>query len=208
MSEKTEISRADIITMQAYAAERDERRRRITALKHNRRVAVGPDATFYFENYQTMWHQVHEMLYIEGGGDDQIDDELNAYNPLIPKGQELVATLMFEIDDEHRRKHFLAGLGGVETAISIRLSAAANAAAIIPASAETDVDRATAEGKASAVQFLHFPFTPAQITRFRDPATEVVLAINHQKYGHMTILSAPVRASLAADFFDPSGRTP
>ena len=72
---------------------------RIAAIKQNRRVEVGPFATFYFENYDTMWHQVHEMLHIERGGEAQIADELEAYNPLIPQGDELIATVMFEIED-------------------------------------------------------------------------------------------------------------
>ena len=105
--------------MEDYARTRKARRRSITALKKNRRVAVGPDATFYFECFGTIWHQVHEMLYIEGGGEDQIAGELKAYNPLVPKGRELVATLMFEIDDAVRRDRILGGLGGVEETVSL-----------------------------------------------------------------------------------------
>ena len=82
-----------------YAAIRSEQRKRITEIKRHRRLEVGPFATFYFENYETMRHQVQEMLHIEKGGDAQIEDELAAYNPLIPQGKELVATVMFEIDD-------------------------------------------------------------------------------------------------------------
>ena len=114
MAQKTEISRDDLMSMTNYEAERKERRTKMTALKRNRRISIGPDATFYFESYATMFHQIHEMLWIEKGGEAQISDELEAYNPLIPKGRELVATLMFEIDDENRRARFLAGLGGVE----------------------------------------------------------------------------------------------
>ncbi len=75
--------------------------------KRHRRLEVGPDCTFYFENFETMWNQVHEMLFIEKGGEAQIADELSAYNPLVPKGRELVATVMFEIDDPVRRAAFL-----------------------------------------------------------------------------------------------------
>src|SRR6185437_1915776 len=103
MPEKRRITRADIMPLADYTRERAERRRRITEVKRKRRVAVGPFATFYFENYETMWQQIHEMLYIEKGGEEQIEDELRAYNPLIPQGNELVATVMFEIDDAVRR---------------------------------------------------------------------------------------------------------
>ena len=94
MMPKHEITRTDIMDRAAYAAIRAERRRAVTEMKKNRRISVGPDATFYFENFETMFHQVHEMLYIEKGGEDQIADELAAYNPMIPNGRELVTTIM------------------------------------------------------------------------------------------------------------------
>ena len=106
MPAKHEITNDDIMARDDYIAVRPARKREITAIKKNRRVSVGPDATFYFESYDTMLHQVQEMLYIEKGGDDQIEDELSAYNPLIPNGRELVATLMFEIDEPVRRESF------------------------------------------------------------------------------------------------------
>src|SRR5437763_17059090 len=93
------LSPRDIMRPGDYAAIRSEQRKRITEIKWRRRVEVGPFATFYFENYDTMRHQVQEMLHIEQGGDAQIEDELAAYNPLIPQGKELVATVMIEIDE-------------------------------------------------------------------------------------------------------------
>jgi len=195
MTMKTEITHDDIMAMQNYAAVRKERRASMTELKKNRRVHVGPDATFYFECYDTMWHQIHEMLFIEGGGDDQIADELSAYNPLIPKGKELVATLMFEIDDPDRREAFLAGLGGVEETVTI--SVGGETIAAVP---EADIDRTTADGKASSIQFLHFPFSMDQIDAFRQPGAQVTLGISHAKYGHMAVLPEAVRAALSEDF--------
>ncbi len=192
---KTEITRADILPMSAYAEIRRERRAAVTALKRNRRVACGPDATFYFENFDTMLHQVHEMLFIEKGGDDQIDDELNAYNPLVPNGRELVATLMFEIDDPVRREKFLAGLGGVEETVTIEFDGE-----VVRGKPEEDIDRTTADGKASSVQFIHFPFTDAQAAKFKTPGLRVMVGIGHQKYGHFAVLSEDSRAALAADF--------
>lgn len=189
-----EITRADIMDMAEYAKIRAERRKAITELKKNRRVHIGPDATAYFESYDTMWHQVHEMLYIEQGGEEQIEDELRAYNPLIPNGREVVATLMFEIDDPDRRARFLATLGGVEETVS--LTVGGERVAAVP---EADVDRTTAEGKASSIQFLHFPLSEAQAKAFKTPGAEVVLAIGHDAYGHMAKLPEATRAALAAD---------
>lgn len=189
-----EITRTDIMDMAEYAKIRAEGRKAITELKKNRRVHIGPDATAYFESYDTMWHQVHEMLYIEQGGEEQIEDELRAYNPLIPSGREVVATLMFEIDDPDRRARFLATLGGVEETVSLTIGGARIAA--VP---EADVDRTTAEGKASSIQFLHFPLSEAQAKAFKTPGAEVVLAIGHDAYGHMTKLPEATRAALAAD---------
>src|ERR1700754_2402930 len=110
-----------IIPLQEYAPQRPERRKRISEIKKNRRLEVGPFATFYFESYDTMLHQVQEMLFIEKGGAEQLPDELAAYNPLIPQGTELVATVMFEIDDPVRRARVLGMLGGVEHKAFIRV---------------------------------------------------------------------------------------
>ena len=114
MSHRHELTAADILPWAEYAKDRAEHRRRITAIKRHRRIEVGPYVTFYFESFDTMWLQVQEMLHIEKGGAAQLVDELAAYNPLIPKGRELVATFMIEIDDPLRRARVLAQLGGVE----------------------------------------------------------------------------------------------
>lgn len=189
------ITPADILPLDRYQAERKAIRARIVALKQSRRVEVGPYATFYFENWDTMWAQIQEMLHIEKGGDEQLADELSAYNPLIPQGAELIATLMFEIDDPLRRANVLARLGGVEETVFIQLGDDK-----VMAEPEDDVDRTTPDGKTSSVHFLHFRFTPQQIARFRDPAVQVLLGIGHQNYAHLAILQPPVRASLGADF--------
>ena len=198
MSARHEITRDDILTMEDYAAQRPERKRAVAELKKHRRVGVGPDATFYFESYDTMLHQVHEMLYIEKGGEDQIEDELRAYNPLIPGGRELIATLMFEIDEPTRRAEFLAGLGGVEETVTLTFGGET-----VTATPEQDIDRTTADGKASSIQFLHFAFTDAQVEKFRAadaPGAQVTLGIGHEKYTHMAGLPEDVRAALAGDF--------
>jgi hypothetical protein len=157
MTPKREITRADLMPLDAYARLRDERRRAVMAEKKRRRLEVGPVAIFLFENFASMWLQVQEMLRIEKGGEAQIDDELAAYNPLVPKGSELVATVMFEIDDPVRRKALLSRLGGVEETAVIVV-----AGETVKGVPEADVDRTTAAGKASSVKFIHFPFTRAQ----------------------------------------------
>ena len=195
MAQKHAIDRDDILTMEDYAKTRADWRRKMTVMKRKRRLEVGPFVTFYFENWQTMWHQVHEMLYIERGGEAQIPDELAAYNPLVPQGQELTATFMIEIDDPDRRKRMLDRLGGIEESTFLRF-----AGHEIKGSPEADQDRTTADGKASSVQFVHFHFTPAQIMAFRTPGTQVTIGFAHANYGHMAVLPDEVRGELAGDF--------
>ncbi len=195
MTAKHEITRDDLMPMPEYGARRRDLKTKISGVKKNRRIEVGPFATFYFESYDTMWHQVHEMLHIEKGGDAQIADELAAYNPLIPNGAELVATVMLEIADGDRRARELAQLGGIEETMT--LTVGGDVIAGVP---EADVDRTNAAGKASSVQFLHFPFTPGQIEQFRTPGVQVIVGIGHEHYAHMAVMSEAVRAALAEDF--------
>ncbi len=184
-----------ILPLTEYMKVRAERRRQITEIKKNRRLEVGPFATFYFESYETMLHQVHEMLFIEKGGPAQIPDELSAYNPLIPQGSELVATVMFEIDDPLRRARVLGSLGGVEDRAFIRVGNDK-----IPGVPEGDQERSREDGKASSVQFIRFAFTPAQVAAFRSGAGDVVVGFDHPNYGHMAVMPTAVRQALSADF--------
>lgn len=195
MAERRDITIADILPTAEYAKVRAESRRRIAARKRNRRVEVGPFVTFYFESFETIWLQIQEMIYIEKGDLDQAPGEIEAYNPLIPKGRELVATFMIEIDDPLRRKRVLSTLGGIEDTAFIEVNGEKVAA--LP---ETDQDRTTAEGKASSVQFVHFPFTDAQVAAFREPGARVLIGLTHQNYGHLAVIPEAVRAELAGDF--------
>jgi hypothetical protein len=195
MPNKHQLVATDILPPAEYAKSRTEWRRKISAMKRNRRIEVGPYVTFYFESYDTMWLQVQEMIHIEKGGPQQVPDELAAYNPLIPNGSELTATFMIEIDDPVRRQRILGTLGGIEENVFIRIGNET-----VRAAAETDQDRTTAEGKASSVQFVHFPFTPAQIAAFSAPGAQVILGLDHPNYGHMAVLPEAVRAELAKDF--------
>jgi hypothetical protein len=194
MSHRHELTAADILPWAEYAKDRAEHRRRITAIKRHRRIEVGPYVTFYFESFDTMWLQVQEMLHIEKGGAAQLVDELAAYNPLIPKGRELVATFMIEIDDPLRRARVLAQLGGVEETAFIEV-----AGERIVAQPEADQDRTSAEGKASSVQFVHFTFTDAQAKAFSEPNARVIIGLSHPAYNHMAVMSEAMRLSLAED---------
>ena len=193
--EKREIQKEDIIPLDDYTEKRRVLRKSIVDYKKNRRVALGPYATFYFESYETMLAQVQEMLYIEKGGDEQLKDELSAYNPLIPNGKELTATLMFEIDNPISRAAFLGKVGGIEETVFMKIDGEK-----IKAVPEEDVDRTSAEGKASSVQFIHFNFTDDQIEKFQSNSSEIELGIDHKEYSHSTKLSKENIASLSADF--------
>ena len=197
MNSKTKLTSADILDVESYLKIRQERRIEILHKKKLRRVAVGPYATFYFECYETMWYQVQEMLRIEKGGQPQLKDELEAYNPLIPKGMELVATVMFEVDNANIRSALLSGLGGVEENIILQFGDEC-----IEAKAEQDLDRTNADGKASSVQFVHFNLTTPQIKKFKERTSIITVGINHPKYGHMAVLETETCNELALDFIE------
>ena len=192
---KKEIQKSDIMPLDIYVKQRKELRKNIVEFKKNRRISVGPYATFYFESYETMLAQVQEMLYIEKGGEEQLKDELTAYNPLIPNGNELVATLMFEIDNPISRAAFLGKVGGIEENVFMKMDGD-----IVKAVPEEDVDRTSANGKASSVQFIHFRFNDEQIKKFKSNSFEIELGINHKEYSHSTKLSILTIKSLSADF--------
>jgi hypothetical protein len=188
------IEHADILSPADYTRQRRELRQSLVAMKRDRRLTIGPIVMLLFENWDTMLGQVQEMLYIEKGGEAQIADELQAYNPLIPQGRELVATMLIEIEDADRRAKMLATLGHIEEKVAI-----AFAGETVTATPDDDAERTTPEGKTASVHFLHFRFTDAQVAKFR-AAAQVVAAINHPNYGHMAIMPEPVKQSLAGDF--------
>lgn len=196
MGTKRTLTREDVLPLDLYVKERAARKGKVTAIKQARRIEVGPFATFFFENFDTMLHQVHEMLYIEKGGEEQIADEIAAYAPLVPKGGELVATVMFEVDDPERRAAILARLGGVENNFVLTVGGET-----IRGLADAGRENTRKEdNKASSVQFIHFPFTAAQKGAFREPGTQILVGIDHPQYGHLAVLPEAMRAVLAEDF--------
>ncbi len=188
------ITAADIAPIQVFAAERKARRAALLPAKRLRRIALGPWCTVYFESFETMLFQVQEMLLIEKGGDEQLADELAAYNPMIPQGAELTATAMFEIDDPARRARVLAELGGVEDHFFLEVDGS-RAAAV----QEGDIERTREDGKTSSVHFLHFPLTAAQRAAFRAPDARILVGCDHPRYAHLAALSDETRAELARD---------
>ena len=193
--EKRKIEKSDLIAEKIYSNTRRQIRKKLVEYKKNRRIALGPYATFYFESFETMLAQVQEMLHIEKGGDEQLEDELKAYNPLVPNGKELTATLMFEIDNPVSRASFLSKVGGVEKKVFIKIDNE-----IIKAMPEKDLDRTSAEGKASSVQFIHFKFNDNQIAQFKLGKLSIELGINHREYSHTTKLTEENIKSLSSDF--------
>ena len=193
--EKRLIEKEDLIPANIYSESRKQIRKDLVEFKKNRRIALGPYATFYFESFETMVAQVQEMLHIEKGGDEQLKDELIAYNPLVPNGKELIATLMFEIDNPLSRGAFLGKVGGIEEKIFMKIDNEE-----VKAVPEADVDRTSADGKASSVQFIHFKLNDDQINKFKSDNINIELGIDHKEYAHTTKLTENNVKSLLADF--------
>lgn len=190
------LTREHIEDISTYALKRKAIRQDMIALKAQRRLFVGPYATFHFECFQTLQYQIQEMLFVEKGGEAQLQDELAAYAPLVPNGKELVTTLMFEIEEKHKRDAFLSDLGGIENKVYIKMGTEK-----IMSVPEQDVDRSEGEGgRTSSVHFLHFPFSLTQIQKFKSGQDDIILGFDHPQYAHMTMLSAENRQILISDF--------
>ena len=187
------ITEADIVPAETYARERADRKRALIPVKKNRRIEIGPYVTLYFENFHTMLAQVQEMLHIEKGGAEQIAGELETYNPLIPQGDELIATLMIEIDEPARRLATLKRLAGIEESVTMTMGARR-----IEAHPTEYEDRTSEDGKTSSVHWVRFKFTPEDVAAFKTET--VIIGVTHPNYGHMAVMPAEMRAELAKDF--------
>ncbi|MFN3517390.1 MAG: DUF3501 family protein [Novosphingobium sp.] len=191
------ITRDDILPLDKYELIRADKKQEALARKALTRIAVGPHATALFENWDSMWLQVQEMLRIEKGGDEQLADELAAYDPMVPKGNELTCTLLFEIGDPVRRDAFLRTIGGVENHVAIQVGEH-----VIRARPEGDTERTReSDNKASAVHFFHFDFTPEAIAAWKSGEGNAMLVIDHPNYGHAALIGAESRAFLARECF-------
>lgn len=185
----------DLYSLEEYHRLRTEFRAQVLAHKKNRQIAVGPNATLYFEDRLTMQYQVQEMLRIERIFEKEaIEEELAAYNPLIPDGSNLKATFMLEFAEVEERRKRLVELGGIEE----HLFAKAGDGECIPCIADEDLER-TSDAKTSAVHFVRFEFATAVIDALKSGAT-LKFIIDHPAYSHESKLSPEQRAALIADF--------
>ena len=189
------LTREDLYSLEEYARIRPDFRRRVMEHKRDRRVAMGPHATLYFEDRITMQYQVQEMLRAERIFEQEgIEEELQAYNPLIPDGSNLKATLMLEYPDERQRREALAGLIGVEDRIWMQVDGFGKVMAI----ADEDLERDTEE-KTSSVHFLRFEFTHGMITALKSGAALSVGCDHPALMEAVSPIPQAVRDSLVAD---------
>ena len=178
------IQSKDIINRDIYSKNRKVLRTNMVATKKNRRLDIGPNITIYFENKKTIMHQINEMVFIENGGDTQIKEEIEAYKSLVPSGNDLVATLMVEVDNPIKRAELLGKLGGFEEKLYLKIGDIT-----IKGEAELDGDRTTADGKASSVQFVHFNFTETEKKIFKIDNSKIEIGISHEYYQHSTVMN-------------------
>lgn len=191
------ITETDLMPLDQYETIRADKRQEAILRKKLTRLSVGPNATIMFETWDSMWLQIQEMLRIEKGGAAQVPDELAAYDPMVPKGSELTATLLFEVADPVKRDAFLRTIGGVEDHIALQVGGET-----IRARAEGDVERTReSDGKASAVHFVHFDFTPSAVAAWKSGEGQAMVVIDHPKYGHAVLIGAEARSYLARECF-------
>ncbi len=191
------LQRSDLLSLEAYAEQRVDYRQRMLDYKRHRKVHLGPDATLYFEDRMTVQYQIQEMLRIEKIFEvAAIEEELAAYNPLIPDGQNLKATFMLEFEDPARREIALRDLLGIESLIWIQVEGFDKRYAI----ADEDMERAT-EDKTSAVHFMRFELNAQMIAALRNLAAPLAMGSDHDAYRHsVPAVAANIRDSLLNDF--------
>jgi len=187
----------DIVGLERYEAIRDAIRQQIIAHKRARRVPVGPEITFVFEDHATVYFQIQEMLRAERISDlDGVREELAVYNALLPKPGELSATMLIEITEQAQIADRLLTFLGIDEAVHLEI-----AGKRVPGEFEAGRSK---EDKLSAVQYVRFAIPAAARPAFADPAVPARLVIEHPRYRHATVLSGAVRASLSADLCERS----
>ncbi len=191
----TPLTPSDLMSLEQYASQRDDFRRRVIAHKKHRRVGIGPHLFLYFEDRLTVQYQVQEMLRIERIFEAEgIDDELSAYNPLIPDGNNLKATAMLEYQDVDERKRQLALLRGIEDLVWVQVEGYGPVYAI----SNEDLKRSNAE-KTSAVHFMRFELDPDMITALNNGA-KLTMGSSHKFYSYKTAIGTDIHKALLADF--------
>ena len=191
-----QLAREDLFSLEEYAEKRADFRAQVMAHKKSRQVHLGEHATLYFENKLTMQYQIQEMLRIEKIFDKEgIQEELDAYNPLIPDGKNLKATFMVEYDDVDERKVALAKLIGIEDKVYVQVKGFDKSYAI----ADEDLERDTEE-KTSSVHFMRFEFSDEMVAAAKSGA-DIAVGVEHENYNMATDpVDKAVRDSLSADF--------
>jgi Protein of unknown function (DUF3501) len=189
------LTRDDLYSLEDYAQVRGDFRAKVMAHKKLRQVPIGAHATLYFEDRLTMQYQVQEMLRVERIFEREgIEEELGAYNPLIPDGSNWKATFMIEYGNEDERREALARLIGIEARVWVQVGDQPRVWAI----ADEDLER-TAADKTSSVHFLRFELTPEMVAAAKAGAT-IAAGIDHPEYRHEVVTGPGVRDALAADF--------
>lgn len=188
------LTRADLMSLEQYSQQRQAFREKVIAHKIPRQIAIGPNASLYFEDRLTVQYQIQEMLRVErifeAAG---IEEELEAYNPLIPDGSNWKATFMLEFPDPEERKVWLTKLIGIETQTWVQVADFEPVFAI----ANEDLPRATAE-KTAAVHFMRFELNPAMVAAVQAGGA-LSMGINHPNYQYSSVLSSVAQQALAAD---------
>ena len=188
------LTRNDLWSLEEYAGRREEFRKQVLAHKKLRQVALGPHATLYFEDQLTMQYQIQEMLRVERIFEAaEIEEELSAYNPLIPDGSNWKATFMIEYGDIEERKQALATMGGIEETVWVQVGNGTKAYAI----ANEDMER-TRDSKAAAVHFMRFELSAEDLQSVRDGA-DVHMGLDHPSIANNVTLSTEARQALCAD---------
>ncbi|HMB74473.1 MAG TPA: DUF3501 family protein [Gammaproteobacteria bacterium] len=195
MSSSHTLRPSDLLSLEDYHRQRTEFRERVLAHKRNRQVALGPNATLYFEDRLTMQYQVQEMLRVERIFETAaIEEELAAYNPMIPDGSNLKATFMLEYAEVEERRVALQRLRGIEGTVYMQVAGRAR----VPAIADEDLERTDAQ-KTSAVHFLRFEFAPQDVSALHG-GSALAAGVDHTNYSYEIDLSDNIRAALIADF--------
>ena len=188
------LKRTDLWSLEQYAEKRDTFRQRVIEHKKNRHVYLGPHATLYFEDATTMKYQIQEMLRVEKiFTANEIEEELAAYNPLIPDGSNWKATFMIEYPEEAERRQALARMAGIEHKVWV----AAGDQPRVYATANEDLERSNAD-KTAAVHFMRFSFSPADIDALKS-GVPIHMGIDHSELPYEISLSEDTRASLVSD---------
>lgn len=189
-----QLTRDDLFSLEKYAQVRGEFRARVMAHKKDRQVQIGAHATLYFEDRLTMHYQIQEMLRVERIFESQgIQDELDAYNPLIPDGSNWKATFMIEYEDVDERRQALARLKGIEDLLWVQVAGFEKVFAI----ADEDMERED-ETKTSSVHFVRFELTPAMASAVKS-GSGVSMGTDHPNYAHQVEVQSATRDSLVTD---------